>query len=79
MRTFFDKGASQEFKVRLASLSPDSVRQWGKMNSAQMVAHLCKGMEQAMGEVRPPWGVFIKSAFRKQLRVRLPKTQFEGK
>jgi len=68
MKTFFDKDASQEFKDRLASLRPDSERQWGKMNSAQMVAHLCKGMEQAMGEVRPPRiflgrviGGFVKS------------------
>ncbi|MEO8996434.1 MAG: DUF1569 domain-containing protein [Nitrosospira sp.] len=68
MKTFFDKDASHEFKNRLASLKPDSERQWGKMNSAQMVAHLCKGMEQAMGEVRPPRiflgriiGGFVKS------------------
>jgi hypothetical protein len=53
MRSFFDQDACQQVKNRLACLGPDSERQWGKMNSAQMVAHLCKGMEQAMGEVLP--------------------------
>ena len=54
MKSFFDQNAGQQFKDRLADLKPDSERQWGKMDAAQMVAHLCKGMEQAMGEVCPP-------------------------
>lgn len=54
MKSFFEQNASPQFKDRLARLRPDSESQWGKMNAAQMVAHLCKGMEQAMGEVRPP-------------------------
>lgn len=53
MRNFFDQNASQQFKDRLARLTPNSERQWGKMNVAQMVSHLCKGTEQAMGEVLP--------------------------
>src|SRR5271170_7659618 len=54
MKNFFDPGAGQQFKDRLERLRPDSERQWGKMTSPQMVAHLCKSMEQAMGEVVPP-------------------------
>jgi hypothetical protein len=54
MKSFFDPSAGQQFKDRLARLRPDSECQWGKMNSPQMVAHLCKSMEQAMGEVVPP-------------------------
>ena len=54
MKSFFDPNAAQQFKDRLARLRPNSERQWGKMTSPQMVAHLCKGMEQAMGEVLPP-------------------------
>ena len=54
MHNFFEQHASRQFKERLNSLRPDSVRQWGKMTPAQTLAHLCKGMEQAMGEVRPP-------------------------
>jgi hypothetical protein len=68
VKTFFDRDASQQFRDRLANLRPESERLWGKMNSAQMLAHLCKGMEQATGEVRPPRlllgriiGGFVKS------------------
>jgi hypothetical protein len=68
MRNIFDPSASQEIKERLSRLRPDSERQWGKMNPAQAVAHCCKGMEQALGDVLPPRlligrliGGFIKS------------------
>ena len=54
MLNFFDRGASQQFKNRLALLRPDSKAEWGKMNPAQALAHLCKGMEQAMGDIKPP-------------------------
>jgi hypothetical protein len=54
MRSIFDPNASLEIKERLAQLQPDSERQWGKMNPAQAVAHCCKGMEQALGDVLPP-------------------------
>jgi hypothetical protein len=68
MRNIFQPDASREIKERLSRLQPDSERQWGKMNPAQAVAHCCKGMEQALGDVRPPRmligrliGGFIKS------------------
>ena len=68
MRNIFDPSASREIKDRLSRLRPDSERQWGKMNPAQAVAHCCKGMEQALGDVLPPRlligrliGGFIKS------------------
>jgi hypothetical protein len=54
MKSFFDPNSAQQFKDRLARLRPDSESQWGKMNSPQMVAHLCKSMEQATGDVLPP-------------------------
>jgi Protein of unknown function (DUF1569) len=68
VKSFFDQNASEQFRDRLACLRPDSQSQWGKMNVSQMLAHLCKGMEQAMGEVQPPRmflgriiGRFVKS------------------
>ncbi len=68
MRNIFEPDASGEIKERLSKLRADSERRWGKMNAAQAVAHLCKGMEQALGDVRPPrmmigrlLGGFIKS------------------
>src|SRR6201996_6578685 len=54
MRNIFQPDASQEIKERLSRLRPDGGRQWGKMNPAQAVAHCCKGMEQALGDVLPP-------------------------
>ena len=54
MRTFFDPTAVVELKARLQHLRPDSVRQWGKMNAAQAVAHCALGLELALGERRPP-------------------------
>jgi hypothetical protein len=68
MRNIFEPNASQEIKQRISRLRPDSERQWGKMNAAQAAAHLCKGMEQALGDVLPPrlligrlMGGFVKS------------------
>jgi hypothetical protein len=68
MRNIFEPNASQEIKQRISHLRPDSERQWGKMNPAQTAAHLCKGMEQALGDVLPPrlligrlMGGFVKS------------------
>ncbi len=54
MRSFFDPDASPQFKDRLAHMRPDSERQWGKMTPAQVMAHLSKGIEQALGDIRPP-------------------------
>ena len=54
MRSIFEPNASQVIKLRISRLRPDSERQWGKMNAAQAVAHLSKGIEQALGDVLPP-------------------------
>ena len=54
MRNFFDQGANLQFKERLAHLRPDSVREWGRMTPAQVLAHLSKGMELVLGDIRPP-------------------------
>jgi len=52
MRSIFEPNASQVIKQRISRLRPDSERQWGKMNAAQTVAHLSKGIEQALGDVQ---------------------------
>ena len=68
MRSFFEPGVGEAFQDRLAQLRPDSERQWGKMNPAQTLAHLGKGMEMVSGAILPPRmligrliGGFIKS------------------
>jgi hypothetical protein len=54
MKSLFEPACVQEVKQRLSALSPRNQRQWGKMNSAQMLAHCCLGLEMAAGEIRPP-------------------------
>lgn len=54
MKSYFDPGAADSFKARLATLRADSPRQWGKMNPAQAVAHMATSMEITLGEARPP-------------------------
>lgn len=39
---------------RIARLTPDSERQWGKMDVAQMLAHCSAAIELAEGKVTPP-------------------------
>ena len=54
MKNLFEPATVAEVKQRLAQLGPDTERQWGKMNVAQMVAHCCGGMEWAVGDKTPP-------------------------
>lgn len=50
MKTLSAPDSKQEILERLARLSPDTPRQWGKMNSAQMVCHLADAFRGVMGE-----------------------------
>jgi hypothetical protein len=50
----FEATAVNEIKERMAHLRPDSQRQWGKMNVAQMLAHCSAWMEMAAGLNSPP-------------------------
>ena len=54
MKNLFEATTVEEVKERLAQLRPDSDRQWGKMNPAQMLAHCSAAMEMAVGEKNPP-------------------------
>ena len=54
MRHLFEPTAVAEVKGRLQHLRPDSERQWGTMSAAQAVAHCAGGLEQALGDRRPP-------------------------
>jgi hypothetical protein len=44
---------------RIEKLTPDSQRQWGKMNVAQMLAHINQSMETAMGKNTIPRVFFV--------------------
>jgi len=50
MQNIFEASTARELTDRINRLSPDSQRQWGKMNVAQMMAHTCLPMEVALGE-----------------------------
>jgi hypothetical protein len=54
MKNLFDAARVDEVKQRIARLRPDSQRQWGKMNSPQALAHCSRGLELALGDLRPP-------------------------
>ena len=54
MKSLFESGCVDEVQQRLSRLQPDQPGQWGKMNSAQMLAHCSLGLEMAAGEIRPP-------------------------
>jgi hypothetical protein len=51
MKTLFDPAARDEVLRRLDALRPDTERQWGKMNAAQMLAHCAAATESAAGEI----------------------------
>jgi hypothetical protein len=54
MKNLFDPARIDELKTRLATLEPESPRQWGTMKPAQAVAHCAAGMELALGDRTSP-------------------------
>ena len=51
MRSLFEPEARQSILGRLEALSPESARQWGKMDAAQMLAHCSAALERGTGDV----------------------------
>lgn len=58
MKNLYDPTDLEQLEQRIASLRPDSARQWGKMDVAQMVAHCARSMEWAVGD-RIPKRMFV--------------------
>lgn len=54
MKNLFEAVTVNEIQERLAHLRPDSERQWGKMDVAQMLAHCSAWMEMVVGLSSPP-------------------------
>lgn len=50
MQNIFDSVDREAIVRRLAGLQPDSLRQWGKMTPAQMLAHCAVALEVACGD-----------------------------
>ena len=51
MKTLWTESARQELCERLARLDPTTQPRWGKMNCAQMLAHLTDSMRMTLGEL----------------------------
>jgi hypothetical protein len=54
MKNLFDSSTVEETRRRIAALTPESPRQWGKMTPAQAVAHCSIAVEWAVGDTIPP-------------------------
>lgn len=53
MHTLFDLTVSEKMLQRIEALTPAVDRKWGKMTVEQMVAHCVKGLEMAIGIIKP--------------------------
>ena len=53
MKNLFEATRAEEIKQRMTQLRPESDRQWGQMNPAQMLAHCSKAIGMAEGEAHP--------------------------
>jgi hypothetical protein len=54
MKNLFERATVEEVKERIGRLGPGNVRQWGKMNAAQAMAHCSTTMEWAVGDRNEP-------------------------
>ena len=57
MKSLFEASSAAEITSRIERLRPDSRRQWGVMNVAQMMAHCSVWLEMASGLTAPPRSV----------------------
>ncbi len=67
MKSLFEASSVAELRKRIESLGPDSERQWGAMNVAQMLSHNSAWMEMAAG-LNSPRRVFIGRIFGKMAK-----------
>jgi hypothetical protein len=70
MYDLFDATSRQAILDRLARLTPESQRQWGKMDAGQMLAHCAVALEMANGErpqKRALLGLLLSWMVRKKL------------
>ncbi|MBK8572681.1 MAG: DUF1569 domain-containing protein [Holophagaceae bacterium] len=72
MKSLFNPGDRDTLAQRLSELEPTAQRQWGKMDSAQMLRHCAISLGDALGE-RP-----VKQAFLGKLITPLIRGQIFG-
>jgi hypothetical protein len=54
MKHLFEAARAEEVKQRLEQLQPNSQRQWGNMDPAQMLAHCSAAIDMAEGKIVSP-------------------------
>jgi Protein of unknown function (DUF1569) len=70
MKNLFDKDTYTEIISRMNALTPNSLRQWGKMDAAQMLAHCKEAFKVPLSNKKMPRmfiGLLIGWAFKKKL------------
>jgi len=73
MKNLYEAGVVDEVRQRIGRLRPDSMRQWGKMNPSQALAHCALAMENALGDTvfpRHPLGRVIGGWAKRGLLVK---------
>lgn len=60
IKNLFDPAVKQDIINRINNLTPQSPRQWGKMNVAQMLAHLQPAIKIAYGTHQPKGHFLMK-------------------
>jgi hypothetical protein len=78
VKNLFDSAAKEEITERINKLTPQSQRQWGKMDVAQMLAHLQMPVGIALGEKQIKSGFIMRlifPLFKKQLWNEKPYKQ----
>lgn len=65
---FFEAAVVESTKRRVEKLSADTVPQWGKMNAAQMLAHLNVAYDIAYGKIPMKYNFFMKFMFKQFLK-----------
>lgn len=75
MKNLFDKEAYNEILQRLDRLNPQSQRQWGKMEVAQMLAHCKEAFKVPLSDKKMPrmlLGLLIGWSFKSKLYNEAP-------
>jgi hypothetical protein len=78
MKSLFDKAAYEEIISRLNQLTPQSQKQWGKMDAAQMLAHCKAAFKVPLNEKPIPRmfiGMLLGWMFKKKLYSEEPWKQ----
>ena len=51
MKTMWDAASATDIRERVARLTPEHARRWGRMSVQQMVCHLSESLKMAIGEL----------------------------